>query len=171
MKSGLLMSIPSATNATLTPWPVASDAAWSAWMIDSASGSTMGLDGLVGQICWPPFGTVGDALRGPRRDSPPVIPGFGRWTNVSGRTCATAEFAASLARSVFDTVAAKALTVLYVRVTLPPELRTDACSELWFCWIAPCRAERWPRVGGRFAYWLRIRTITRAGELDCPPWT
>ncbi len=112
MKSGLLMSIPSATNATFTPWPVASDWAWSAWMIDSASGSTSGLFGSVGQICWPPFGTLGVALRGPSRDAPPVRPGLGRWTNVSGSTRATEEFAARLARSAFDTVAANALTVL-----------------------------------------------------------
>ena len=112
MKPELLMSIPSATNATFTPWPVASDCAWSAWMIDRASGSTSGLFGSVGQICCPPFGTLGVALRGPRPEAPPVTPGFGRWTKVSGSTWATEELAARLARSVFDTVAANAFTVL-----------------------------------------------------------
>ena len=58
MKSGLLMSSPSAKNATLTPLPVASDCAWgvlgsskAVCVVWSASGSSRGLLGSVGHTC------------------------------------------------------------------------------------------------------------------------
>src|SRR4051794_893888 len=117
MKSGLLMSSPSAKNATFTPLPVASCCAEgvlgssnAVLVVCSASGSSSGLLGLLGQTpgTGVPLGAVAEV-----RALGPEAAGRARRITASGTTFATALFALSFLASAADTLAENAFSTVY----------------------------------------------------------
>src|ERR1044071_5538340 len=118
MKSGLLMSTPSAKNATLTPAPVARFAACgidgslnATCMVCSASGSSSGFDGSDGQM--PLCGVVG--LPGSNDDGaatlgPEAVGDGALLIAASGITAATRGSASSRCCAPAETIAAKPLS-------------------------------------------------------------
>jgi hypothetical protein len=136
-ESGLLMSTPSAKNATFTPAPVTRFAAcgvdWSSkatCIVCRASGSSSGFAGSVGQI--PLCGVVGlpgSADAGFRPLEPDVAGAWIGLTIASGMTAATPGSAASRVCTLVETVAAKPLRTVNWRVTDEPDASMLAISD------------------------------------------
>ncbi len=157
MKSWLLMSMPSAIQATLTPAPVtprlravlALGSSEAVWVTCSASGSSIGL---------PVEHVFGGGVRvGPAAADAAV--GVGPWMTESGITEATAELLRRAASSLLDTVAATALTSLYC-LTFLEVARSCLATAAWEEAIRDCRVANAGLFFGADAGWSFSRTMT-----------
>ena len=129
-------------------------------MVCSASGSSSGLLGSVGQVpaTGVPLGAVGPAALWARVR---VLTGFGSRITASGTTLATDLLALSFAASAPETRAEKPFSTVYWWLTLPPERATWATSGACSAFTARTRAATSRRVAGSARCWLRRTTITR----------
>src|SRR5256885_5402004 len=166
MKSGFFGSRPSAIQPTVTPLPVASWCAWgrrasvnSVWVVCSASGSSSGLVGSLGQL---PGSTRSGPAAGPACAlivSMSFLPsGCGR-VSRSGATAATFGSACIWATWAGDMLAANPLITEYCLTPVAPPARallvSGACS---LCVVE----RRWAAadLAGSSVCWLRSTTMT-----------
>ena len=161
---------PSAKKATFTPSPVARLCACgvlgslkAVCVVWSASGSSSGLLGSVGQVPGP--GCRSAPWTGGARATVPGLAGFGSVITASGTTLATALLWRSLAASPAEMRAANAFSVVNWWLTRPPERATWATSGRWSARTARTRADTRRRVAGSARCWLRSTTIMRCDEL------
>src|SRR5215475_5214839 len=161
MKSGLLMSMPSAIHATLTPVPSTMFCAcgvdlsrYAVCVVCNASGSSNGFDGSDGQLV-----DVSVAVA----DVPaalPVVSNVGRAIGRSGRIAATAGFAATADACAAVMLAAKPLTKVKPRTFRAPNRFASASSGAWSCCAARTRADELLLPIAKLVCWSRSKTMT-----------
>ena len=152
MKSALFGSTPSARKATRTPLPVEIRCAAVVWVRSSASGSSSGLLGSVGQTR---FDTgPGAAFDGLSRF------GLGALISLSGTTAATDGSAASAAASAAGTAVANAFATCSWRKSLPPWLLARATRGAWSPFVTCTRRPASAAVAGSSECWFFSSTIT-----------
>ena len=151
MKSGLLMSRPSARKATVTPLPVAICCAEgvalllnAVWVTCRASGSSSGLAGLLGQTL---LAAGGARQRERLRARACRRRGASRWCRRassaicrSGSTEATAGSAARSATPAGEIVTAKAFATCSCLISVPPSAFALAMRAAWSASVACTRA-------------------------------